>query len=206
MKPGATFRHPAAGWMHVALMAVLVVMVAIPLVAVWVTFVKPHVVGTGATDFTLTDQDGRPWTLSQARGHEAVALFFGYTHCPDVCPTTLAKLTRARRTLGREAQALRIVFVTVDAQRDTPAVLKRYVALFDPSVVGLTGPRARTGPVYEAYHVWHQVVPNSSSAAGYLVAHSSAIYPIDRNGRLRSMTDWADSVNELSRDLKGLIS
>jgi len=193
-------------FVRATLIAALAIVVAIPLMALWVAFVAPRFAGTGAMDFTLTDQDGRPWTLSQEQGHAAVALFFGYTHCPDVCPTTLANLAHARRALGTNAQALQIAFVTVDARRDTPAVLKRYVALFDPSVVGLGGSAARLGSVYAAYHVWHQVLPHSDSAAGYLVAHSSAIYLIDRNERLRGVADWSDSVDELARELKGLVS
>jgi protein SCO1/2 len=165
-----------------------------------------RLVGTAATDFTLTDQDGKPWTLSHERGRHAVALFFGYTHCPDVCPTTLAHLTQARRALAAGGRDLRIVFATVDAARDTPAVLKRYVALFDPTVVGLTGTPEATRPVYAAYNVWHQALPHGDSAAGYLVAHSSAIYLIDRNGRLRAIADWSDSTEKLATKLRELTS
>ncbi len=170
------------------------------------SFGQLRLIGNAAPDFTLTDQDGQPWTLSHVRGHQAVALFFGYTHCPDVCPTTLAHLAQARRMLGADGADLRIVFVTVDAARDTPAVLKRYVSLFDPSVVGLTGDRERTAPVYAAYHVWHQVLPRAERDAGYLVSHSSAVYLIGRDGSLRGIADWGDAPTHLAAKFKELIS
>ena len=188
-----------------ALIVAVAVAVAISLVALRHAFVEARFFGDVAPDFTLTDQDGRLWTLSGERGREAVALFFGYTHCPDACPTTLATLARARRALGGRAPDLRIVFVTVDAKRDTAAVLKRYVALFDPSVVGLTGDAKATAPVYKAYHVWHQILPHSDSAAGY-VAHSTLVYLIGRDGRLRDAASWSESAAEVVAKLKELLS
>jgi protein SCO1/2 len=170
----------------------------------WFAFLQLRLVGTSAPDFTLTDQDGKPWTLSHERGYRAVALFFGYTHCPDVCPTTLAHLSQARRMLGDLAPDLRIAFVTVDPARDTSAKLKRYVALFDPTVVGLTGAPKSIDPVYAEYRVWHQALPHGDSAAGYLVSHSSGIYLIDRTGHLRGIADWGDASPELAAKLKEL--
>jgi protein SCO1/2 len=153
--------------------------------------------GAAAPDFTLTDQDGRPYTLSAHRGH-AIALFFGYAHCPDVCPTTLAALARAKRKLGSEADTFDVVLVTVDPARDTSAVLKRYVRLFDPSFAGLTGTEAQLDPVYAAYHIVHQIDSGSRSANGYVVAHSSAVQFISPGGRLRGVGDWSDSPDELA--------
>jgi protein SCO1/2 len=178
---------------------------ALLLVGGWFAFLQLHLVGNAAPDFTLTDQNGKPWSLSQERGYHGVALFFGYTHCPDVCPTTLAHLSEARRLLGADRDNLRIAFVTVDPARDTPAVLKRYVALFDPSIVGLTGAPDRLEPVYAAYRVWHQQLPHGDSAAGYLVSHSSAIYLIDRVGHLRGIADWADTSPQLAQKIKEVI-
>jgi protein SCO1/2 len=179
---------------------------AVLIAAVAYAIVQLRLIGTAAPDFTLTDQDARPWTLSQERGHHAVALFFGYTHCPDVCPTTLAHLAQAKRLLRDEGNDLRIAFVTVDAPRDTPAVLKRYVALFGPAIVGLTGSPKNVDPVYAAYHVWHQALPKSDGAGGYLVSHTSAIYLIDRNGRLLGIADWAEPASRLATKLKELVS
>jgi protein SCO1/2 len=153
--------------------------------------------GATAPDFTLTDQDGRPYTLSAHRGH-AIALFFGYAHCPDVCPTTLSALARAKRKLGADSEAFDVVLVTVDPARDNPAVLKRYVRLFDPTFAGLTGSEAQLDPVYAAYHVYHQADSGKNSANGYIVAHSSAVQFISPSGRLRGTGDWSDSPDELA--------
>jgi protein SCO1/2 len=153
--------------------------------------------GPLAPDFTLTDQNGQPYTLSAHRGH-ALALFFGYAHCPDVCPTTLAALARAKRKLGASAAGFDVVLVTVDPVRDTPGVLKRYVHLFDPSFTGLTGPERQLDPVYAAYHVYHEIDSGKGSANGYVVAHSSAVQFISPDGRLRGTGDWSDSPDELA--------
>jgi protein SCO1 len=150
-----------------------------------------------AADFTLTDQDGQPYTLSAHRGHP-IALFFGYAHCPDVCPTTLSALARAKRTLGPASAGFDVVLVTVDPARDNAATLKRYVHLFDPSFVGLTGTEAQLDPVYAAYHVYHQVDSGKGSANGYIVAHSTAVQFISPDGRLRGTGDWSDSPAELA--------
>jgi protein SCO1/2 len=171
----------------------------------WLAFNQLRLIGSSAPDFTLTDQDGHPWTLSHERGLRSVALFFGYTHCPDVCPTTLAHLIEAKRLSGKDGSDLQIVFVTVDASRDTPPTLKRYVRLFGPEIVGLTGDARATRPVYSAYHVWHQSLPGGNGA-GYLVSHSSAVYLIDRSGRLRSIADWSDEPAHLAAQLKDLTS
>jgi protein SCO1/2 len=157
--------------------------------------------GPAAPDFTLTDQDGRPYTLSAHRGH-AIALFFGYAHCPDVCPTTLAALARAKRKLGPDGDAFDVVLVTVDPKRDDPATLKRYVHLFDPAFAGLTGTEAQLDPVYTAYHVYHEIGSGKGSANGYIVAHSSAVQFISPGGRLRGTGDWSDSPDELAALMK----
>lgn len=158
-----------------------------------------------APDFTLTDQAGRRFALSEQRGR-AVALFFGYGHCPDICPTTLAALARARASLGSRAVDVEIAFVTVDPERDTPAVLGKYVALFDPSIVALTGTPAQLDPVYKAYFVYHEKQKPDGSANGYAVSHSAAIYMIDRSGRLRTVGSWDDDYRSLARTLEELLS
>ena len=154
--------------------------------------------GPAAPDFTLTDQDGRPYTLSAQRGRP-VALFFGYAHCPDVCPTTLQALAGAKRKLGDAGRTFDIVLVTVDPTRDTPTVLKRYVHLFDPAFGGLTGSEAELAPVYAAYHIEHEIVPaTKGSAAGYIVAHSSVVQFISPGGRLRGTGNFSDSPDEFA--------
>jgi protein SCO1 len=159
----------------------------------------PH--GPLAPDFTLPDQSGRPFRLSDLRGH-SVALFFGYTHCPDVCPTTLAALARAKRKLGADGARFDVVFVTVDPQRDTRAVVAKYVHLFDPSFIGLTGTEAQLAPVFAAYKVYHQALPPQGSAVGYLVAHSSTVDFIGPHGRIRGFGDWSDTPDELAAAVK----
>lgn len=153
----------------------------------------------------LIDQDGRPFRLPDERGKEVV-LFFGYAHCPDICPTTLAKLVQADRLLGNDARNIAVAFVTVDPERDTVGALKKYVGLFSPHFYGLTGSQTALGTFYAAYHVWHQKLPNHGSAAGYLMAHSSAIYMLDRDGELRVIHDWSDTPAVLAHDMKALLN
>lgn len=163
------------------------------------------VVDQRAPNFTLIDQSGKPFTLAAQRGHEVV-LFFGYTHCPDICPTTMAQLAAIIKHLTpAERSALRVAFITVDPQRDTPAALGRYVRLFDPSFYGLSGSEQQLDPVYAAYHVWHQKLPGDA-ATGYLVAHGSTIYFIDASGQLRVLHDWNDTRTAIAHDLKELLS
>ena len=168
-----------------------------------------HFTGTTLTarpapDFTLTDQNGRPFDLAAQRGREVV-LFFGYTHCPDVCPATMGALTKVYHAL-KPAQRARVLvaFVTVDPQRDDARTLKRYVALFDPAFVGLTGSDAALEPVYRAYHVYAQRLPGTR-ASGYLVAHSGSVFLIDPSGDLRVLHDWNDSVPSIASDVKELL-
>lgn len=167
-----------------------------------------HTYGPGrfpvAQNFTLVDQSGHDFALSEDRG-KPIVLFFGYTHCPDVCPTTLAALAHAKRSLGEAGRQVAVVFVTVDAPRDTPAVLKKYVALFDPTFIGLSGSEKALTPVYSAYHVFHEDLPAKDSAAGYLVAHSTAIYFIGRDGRIHTIGDWSDTPDVLKADLEQII-
>lgn len=154
-----------------------------------------------AYDFTLTDQDGKPFKLSQERGH-AVAIFFGYTHCPDVCPATLAHLASARAGLGQDRDKVRIIFVTVDPARDTPERIKKYLATFDPSFIGVTGTESQLLPIYKAYHVWYQPLPKSKKGLEELEAHTATITMIDRGGHLQGYADWADPVTALTQDFR----
>jgi protein SCO1/2 len=151
--------------------------------AVLARFVLPA--GPPAPDFTLSDQNGRPYTLSAHRGH-VIALFFGYAHCPDECPTTLAALARAKRKAGAAGATFDVVLVTVDPARDTPAALKRYVDQFDPAFTAVTGSEAQLAPVYSAYHVVHEI-------KGDDIEHSTFVQFITPAGRLSGIGDWTDS-------------
>jgi protein SCO1/2 len=154
-----------------------------------------------APDFTLSSARGGPFTLSQHRGR-TVALLFGYTHCPDVCPTTLAALARAKHQLGSSAGAFDVAFITVDPARDTPGRLARYVALFDPAFFGLSGTPAQLNAVYTDYHVYHQQLPNRAGSRDYDVAHSSDIILIGPDGRIRAEGDWDDSPAQLAAEIR----
>ncbi|HEV7179592.1 MAG TPA: SCO family protein [Candidatus Baltobacteraceae bacterium] len=162
--------------------------------------------GQAAPDFTLTDHHGNPWTLSGQRGR-VVALFFGYTHCADTCPATLAKLAKAIEAQGNDANNAEIAFVTVDPARDTPAAMNRYIARFGGrTIVGLTGDAADISRVEHAYHVWAQKIPGSHrSADDYDDSHSSIVYLIDRNGHERVVHDDDDRLSAFSADIHTLL-
>jgi cytochrome oxidase Cu insertion factor (SCO1/SenC/PrrC family) len=125
-----------------------------------------------APDFTLTDSAGQPWRLADHRG-EAVALFFGYTHCPDVCPQTMALMSQAADQLGVDADKLAVVFITVDPERDTPEVLSRYADAFNPSFVGLTGEMEEIQRVAAEFGVQYlkEIPPAAATRAAEIAAH-----------------------------------
>ena len=136
-----------------------------------------------AMDFTLQASDGSEFKLSQQRG-KVVLLSFGYTFCPDVCPTTLADLKSAREQLGEDGKRLQVLFVTVDPERDTPALLAKYVPAFDPSFLGLYGDAAATAKVAKEFKVFYQKSPGKTPDS-YTVDHSAGSYVFDPQGRLR---------------------
>jgi protein SCO1/2 len=133
--------------------------------------------------FTLTGADGRPFASSRLNGRPA-AIFFGFTHCPDVCPTTLARLTKLRRSLGKGDDALAIVFITVDPERDGPKEVGAYSALFDTPVIGLTGSPDQIARVKQQFGVYSEKTP--MPAGDYGVAHTATVFLMDRNGQFQS--------------------
>lgn len=132
--------------------------------------------------FTLRDPDGRMRSLADYRG-KVVVLYFGFTYCPDVCPTDLLQIGRALRSLGPKARSVQPLFVTLDPGRDTPAVLKRYVRSFHPSIVALTGSEAQVRQTARDFKVYSERVPDV--AGGYTIAHTAFTFIIDRRGRYR---------------------
>jgi protein SCO1 len=161
-------------------------------------------IGNAAPDFTLTDQSGHAFSLAGQRGHVTV-LYFGYTHCPDICPTTLAAIASALRQVGPTADKdIKVAFITDDPQRDTQRTMRDYVSLFDPHFVGLDGTNSALAPVYKGYHVWFTRLPNQGSAAGYLLAHSSYIYMIDKMGVVRTIDDWRTPPSLIADHLRKL--
>jgi protein SCO1/2 len=136
--------------------------------------------GTIGGPFTLIGADGKPFSSSRLNGRPA-AIFFGFTHCPDVCPTTLARLVKLRRQLGKGDDALSIVFITVDPERDRPAEVGSYAGLFNAPIIGLTGSPADIERVKKQYGVFSQKVPQPGG--DYSVDHSAAVFLMDRNGQ-----------------------
>lgn len=157
-----------------------------------------------AADFVLTTQDGRGLRLSDLRG-KIVLLFFGYTTCPDVCPTTLAKFREVQRALGAEAARVRFVFVTVDPERDAPARLKAYVETFSPTFIGLTGERTALAKVWEDYGLYVARQATQGSAVGYLMIHSSSSYLVDQAGALRLVYPVEATAEDIAADIRQLL-
>lgn len=158
-----------------------------------------------APDFTLTSDTGTPWTLSAQHG-KAVALFFGFTHCADTCPDTLAKLVASLRADGATSENAEIAFVTIDPQRDTPAVMHTYIARFPRApIVGLTGTPAQIVAAENAYHVWSQKIRPTHGGDDYDEAHSAFTFLIDRSGNQRMIHNDDDPQRDFAADLATLL-
>jgi protein SCO1/2 len=162
------------------------------------TFSPPR----AAPDFSLQGSDGQPLNLSRYRG-KVVALGFGFTFCPSVCPTTLATLAQARRKLGSSAADVQVVYVTVDPERDNAARMKEYLAAFDPTFVGGTGTAERLAAVRKDYGVFAE---KKSNGKDYQVAHSSFTYLIDRSGSLRALMPYGQGPDDYAHDLRILLN
>jgi protein SCO1/2 len=146
---------------------------------------------------------GKPTSLEDFRG-KLVLVFFGFTHCPDVCPTTLLKAAEVRKQLGSDGSKLQVLFVTVDPERDTPEVLAKYVPAFDPSFIGLHGDATATSQAAREFKVFFQKVPNRDGA-GYNVDHTAASYILDTEGRVRLFVRHTQPVEEIVADLQQLL-
>jgi len=139
---------------------------------------KPSIGGP----FQLVDQDGRPFSSDQLKGKPTL-IYFGFTYCPDVCPTSLLLMETAIEKLGPDAaKKVNVVFITIDPERDTPELLKGYVPNFGAEIIGLTGTPQQIADVAKAYRVYYQKVPGKEGSP-YLMDHSSIVYLLDRNGR-----------------------
>jgi len=156
-----------------------------------------------ANDFVLTDQNGKPFHLSQLRG-KVLFLFFGYTHCPDACPTTMAKLSQVSKLLGRNDSQVVTVFVSVDPHRDTSSVLKSYLAYFHMNAIGLTGTKEEIDVVVKQYGAKYEI-EESDSAAGYHVNHSTDLYLLDQKGELARTFNYADGTQVIVDGVKQLL-
>ncbi len=157
-----------------------------------------------AQDFHLTDAGGRPRSLADYRG-KAVVMFFGYTQCPDVCPTTMAELQTVMQTLGPDADRVQVLFVTLDPERDKPALLSQYVPAFDRRFVGLYGDEATTVRTAKDFKVFFQRVPGPT-AASYTLDHTAGTYVFDPQGHVRLFVRQGEPAASVVHDLKQLLS
>lgn len=157
-----------------------------------------------APEIELTRDNGTSFRLSEMQGN-AVLVFFGYTSCPDVCPTTMAELKQALERLGEEeAKQARVLFITVDPERDTPARVQEYVDHFNPEFIGLSGTEMELADVWKDYGVFREIV-QGSSASGYLVDHTARVTLIDQDGNLRLSYAFGTPVEDIVHDLKLLL-
>lgn len=156
-----------------------------------------------ASKIELTDQDGKRRTLADFRG-KVVTVFFGFTQCPDVCPTTLAEMQEVMQGLGDRARDLQVIFVTVDPERDTGELLKAYLGNFDPTFVGLRGSPEETAVVTKEFKVFAQKVPGKTPGS-YTIDHTAGTYVFDRTGRIRLFVRHGQGVEPIVHDLRLLL-
>ncbi|MEI7770597.1 MAG: SCO family protein [Chloroflexales bacterium] len=157
-------------------------------------------------DFSLpSSAGGKPMSLSDLRG-KPVLLYFGYTFCPDICPTTLAEFIQVKKDLAAKGDQLAVLMVSVDPERDTPAVMGRYMQAFDPSFIGMSGDAATLRRIGGDYGLFYQRHAVSGSAAAYLVDHSAASYLIDKKGQLRMVYAYGTPHTVIAPDVERLLA
>lgn len=157
-----------------------------------------------AGDWQLEDHEGKPRRLEDFRG-KAVAVFFGYTQCPDVCPTTLATMAQAKQLLGAQAARFQVVFVTIDPERDTPALLAAYLPAFDPGFVGLYGDAENTARAAKDFKVFYQKQAGATPGS-YTMDHSAGTYVLDTQGRLRLYLRHGATAADIAADVAALLN
>jgi protein SCO1/2 len=153
-------------------------------------------------ELALTDHNGQHRTLSDFNG-KVVVLFFGFIHCPDVCPTTLAELAQVAKELGPDAKKMQVLFVTVDPERDTPELLKQYVPSIHPDFLGLYGDATATARAAKEFKIFFQKQPQA--AGGYSMDHSAGTYVLDQQGRLRLFAQYGAGAPALLHDIRILL-
>lgn len=170
-----------------------------------VTFRGADITGADyAKTLSLPDVDGRPRTLGDFKGKVTV-VFFGYTQCPDVCPTTMAELAQVRKSLGPDGDKLQGVFVTIDPERDTPEILKSYMASFDPSFVALRGSPEQTQAAAKEFKVYFAKVPGKVEGS-YTMDHSAGSFILDERGNPRVFERYGADADGLASDVKALLA
>ncbi|ALU91232.1 lipoprotein [Herbaspirillum rubrisubalbicans M1] len=157
-----------------------------------------------AKDFALTDHNGQPRTLADFKG-KVVVMFFGYTQCPDVCPTTMVEMSNVMKELGPDADRVQVLFVTVDPERDTQQVLAQYVPAFDKRFLGLRGDLQQTEKVAKEFKVFYQKVPGKQPGS-YTMDHTAGSYVFDPQGHIRLFVKHGQGPQTLAHDIKLLLS
>jgi protein SCO1/2 len=157
-----------------------------------------------ATDFALTDQNGKARTLADFKG-KVVVIFFGYTQCPDVCPTSLAELAQAKQLLGADGDRLQGLFVSVDPERDTPEIMKEYLANFDPSFLALYAAPDALPELAKRFKIYYKKVPGSTPTS-YTMDHSAGSYIYDPQGHVRLYHRYGTGPQSLADDVKKLLA
>ena len=157
-----------------------------------------------ARTLNLPDQNGQPRTLGDFKG-KVLVVFFGYTQCPDVCPTTMAELAQVKKSLGPDGERVQGIFVTVDPERDTPDLLKAYLAGFDPSFVALRGSEEQTKAAAKEFKVYYAKVPGKAEGS-YTMDHTAASFIFDTQGRVRVFSRYGAGAQALADDIKILLN
>ncbi|MGO4479179.1 SCO family protein [Massilia sp. 2TAF26] len=156
-----------------------------------------------AKGFSLTDFNGKPRTLADYKG-KVVVVFFGYTQCPDVCPTTMTEMASVMQKLGPQADQVQVLFITLDPERDTPQLLASYVPAFDKRFMGLYGTLEQTAKTAKDFKVFYSKVPGSSPGS-YTIDHMAGSYVFDRDGRLRLFIRHGGSADSIVHDVRQLL-
>lgn len=170
-----------------------------------VTFASTDISGADfGKDFRLTDHNGKARTLADFRG-SVVAMFFGYTQCPDVCPTSMTAMSEVMKQLGSDASRVQVLFVTVDPERDTPAMLAQYVPQFHPSFLGLYGDLPATQQVAKDFKVFYEKHPGSTPTS-YTIDHTAGTYVFDPQGRLRLFVKHGEKPEIVAADIRLLLA
>ena len=157
-----------------------------------------------ARNLSLPDQNGQPRTLADFKGKVTV-VFFGYTQCPDVCPTTMVELAQVKKALGKDGERVQGVFVSVDPERDTPEILKAYMASFDPSFVALRGTLEQAQAAAKEFKVFFAKVPGKTEGS-YTMDHTAGSYLFDANGKVRLFERYGGGAEALASDIKALLA
>lgn len=157
-----------------------------------------------ANSFSLTDHNGQLRTLADFKG-KAVVIFFGYTQCPDVCPTSMSELAQAKQLLGKDGDKLQGLFVSIDPERDTPAIMKEYMGSFDPSFLALYAAPDKLPEVAKSFRIYYKKV-DGKTPTSYTMDHSAGSYVYDTQGRLRLYHRYGSGAQALADDVKKLLA